>query len=169
METMTHMSLIPARYGLIAAVLLGIIGIALLRSQAALAATPGTKNCISCSAFAQTVSVDPASYKTWPSGSRTLVDVTWSQDGSKARLSLVNQSSAPTEPFSIKVQVDYHDPLSQSSVSTVNDTYAIPALARQASTTISVPLDYGQCDVFLTLDLGDGLPSVFRTGNPAAC
>jgi hypothetical protein len=135
------------------------------------AAAAGTDSgaCLSCGASSIAPAVDPSTYKTWPSGARTLLDVKWAPSASTAQIALTNQNSGPTQAFALNVLVDYHDPLTQTSQSTVQHAYLVPALDPQSSTTISVPLDFAQCDVFITLDFGSGLTLVFRTGNPAAC
>ena len=82
---------------------------------------------------------------------------------------LVNSGSAATLPTSVDVRVDYHDPLSQTSVSSSTRSYSVPSLAPKESNALVIPLDFAQCDVFLTVDFGNGASSIFRTGNPAAC
>jgi hypothetical protein len=129
----------------------------------------GNADCGACRAATQSLALDPASYKLWPSGARTLLNVAWSTAGSSASFNLVNSGQVATPALNVTVVVDNHDPLSQTSNGATTYTYAVAALAPQTSAAVTVPLDYRQCDVFVTVDLGIGSPDVFRTGNPAAC
>ena len=137
--------------------------------RAASADGGSSADCGACRAAANSLAINPASFRLWPSGARTLVSVAWSQTGSSASFDLVNMGQAATPALNVSVVVDNHDPLTQTSNGTTTYTYAVSALAPQASAVVTVPLDFRQCDVFLTVDLGNGAPATFRTGNPAAC
>lgn len=141
----------------------------LLAAPSAFADNVNSADCGTCRVAAQSLGVDASSYKVWPSGSKTLVDVVWLPNDSRASFSLINTGIAASPATNVTVVVDNHDPLTQTSINATSYTYGVPALAPETTATVTVPLDYAQCDVFLTLDLGNGAPTVFRTGNPAAC
>jgi hypothetical protein len=126
-------------------------------------------DCGNCHAAVQSLNVDASSYKLWPSGSKTLLDDFWLPGASTASFSLVNGGTAAIPATNVTIVVENHDPLTQVPVNAMSYTYGVPGLAPQTTATITVPLDYNQCDIFLTLDVGNGVPTVFRTGNPAAC
>ncbi|HTE84560.1 MAG TPA: hypothetical protein VK821_07490 [Dehalococcoidia bacterium] len=146
-----------------------LLGLALTSTPVFADGVSNGADCASCRAAAQSLTVDQSSYKLWPSGARTLLDVVWSPQNSKASFSLVNNGPTATEMLNVNVLVNNHDPLSQTSVNSTAYTFAVPALAPQTAATVTVPLDYAQCDVFLTVDLGTAAPTILRTGNPAAC
>jgi hypothetical protein len=152
--------------GAIAFLLLGMLLFVAVGGRPALA---DNATCVACQASIQYLAVDTASFKLWPSGSKTLLDVVWTPSNSQASFNLLNSGVATTPQTTIIVLVDYHDPLTQTSIGGTSYTYSVPALNPQTTSTVTIPLDYAQCDVFVTVDLGSGVPSVFRTGNPAAC
>jgi hypothetical protein len=152
--------------GAIAVLLFGVLVVLASGGGAALA---DNSNCAACQANAQSLSVDTSSFKLWPSGSKTLLDVVWTASDSRASFNLLNSGTAATPQTAINVLVDYHDPLTQTSTGGMSYTFSVPQLNPQTTSAVTVPLDYSQCDVFITVDLGNGTPMVFRTGNPAAC
>jgi hypothetical protein len=134
--------------------------------MAAVATADGLGCCVSAG---QALTVEESSYKLWPSGAKTVVDVVWLPTDSRASFEIINSGGATTQPATATVTVDYHDPLTQIPMTSTTYSVAVPALGPQTTTTVTVPLDYAQCDVFITIDLGAGNPTVLRTGNPAAC
>jgi hypothetical protein len=152
----------------------GIIALPLLLLFLPLFATAGAASadntsCSGCQASGLALGVDTASYKLWPTGSKTLLDVVWTPTDSRASFNLLNSGTVATPATAITVLVDNHDPLTQQSVDAMSYTFSVPSLAPQTTSTVTIPLDYVQCDVFVTIDLGNGVPLVLRTGNPAAC
>lgn len=145
-----------------------ILGTALVIGQRTIARADSSSSEPAPIAHGQLV-IDPDSYKVWPSGSRTLTYVEWSAADSSAQLNLTNAGKAPLPRFVVNVRVDYHDPISQQVASSQSYDFVIEQLAPAASAAIQIPLDYAQCDVYLSLDLGGDSLTVFRTGNPAAC
>lgn len=138
-------------------------------APAAAAGTMLQGACASCNASAPAVMVDPASYKLWPSGSRTFVNAQWTPNGGEASFDVRNFSDAPTPALTATVEVSDHDPASQVPLDHTVHTYPIPALAPGASSTVHVPLDPTQCDIWVSVALGLGDPTIMRTGNPATC
>jgi uncharacterized membrane protein len=157
----------------------------LAASPHALAATTLRSNCAGCGASGQEmdvkgeaqpspmgsaqVEVDPTSYKLWPSGSRTFLNVVWGSAAGQASFEVRNSGTAPSSPFTARVDVSNHNPLTQTPVDDMTLSYAIPSLDPGATTEVTVPLDPTQCDIFVSVDLGTGSPIVLRTGNPATC
>jgi hypothetical protein len=133
------------------------------------ASAASTSDCDGCLASAATVVVDPSSYKVWPSGSRTFLSVQWGSAEAHASFDIKNLGSAPSPELTAGIVVSNHDPLTQTPVDSTTYTYPVGSLAPGGVATVTVPLDPTQCDIFVSVDLGTGGPTVLRTGNPAAC
>jgi hypothetical protein len=154
---------------------IGLAVLAFVAVTASLARAPivsavgSTSDCDGCQASAATLVVDPSSYKLWPSGSRTFLSVQWAAETASASFDIKNLGSAPSPELIVDVVVSNHDPLTQTPMTTTSYSDPIASLASGATATINVPLDPTQCDIFVSVDLGSGAPTVLRTGNPAAC
>jgi hypothetical protein len=135
----------------------------------ALAGPSMTGNCAKCAAAIPSVFVDPASYKLWPSGARTFLNVRWTPTSGEASFDLRNAGADSSPAFAVSVTVSNHDPILQTPINELDYSYPVTSLAPGAATTITVPLDPSQCDIFVSIDLGSGAATVLRTGNPAAC
>jgi len=122
-----------------------------------------------CGALPAGVVVDPASYKLWPSGARTLIDDTWSPNDSVGVIALLNTSASASPAFTLSVRVENHDPIGEAILSGTSLTYDVPALDPGQNLSLGVPLDYTQCDIYLVVAAGSAAPTVLRTGDPAAC
>jgi hypothetical protein len=126
-------------------------------------------SCNSCQVSQANVEIDPTSYKVWPSGSRTFVNAQWSPASGSASFTVRNAGIVATNAFTATAEVSDHNPLTQTPIDDMTYSYPIPPLAPGASVDVTVPLDPAQCDIFVTVDLGDGHDTVLRTGDPAAC
>lgn len=126
-------------------------------------------DCAGCDAVSGSIGVDPASYKLWPDGNKTFLNVQWSSAGGVASFEVRNFGGDPSPALTASVEVSDHDPISELPKDHLVRMYQIPPLAPEASTTVTVPLDPTQCDVWVTVDLGSGSPTVLRAGNPATC
>jgi hypothetical protein len=150
---------------------LGLLALLLASLDAAPAAAGTLVNdsCSGCQVSQTNVEIDPGSYKVWPSGSRTFVNAQWSPASGSASFLVRNAGIIATNPFTATAEVSDHNPLTQTPIDDVTYSYAIPPLAPGASVDVTIPLDPAQCDIFVTVDLGNGHDTVLRTGDPAAC
>lgn len=120
-----------------------------------------------CPSTPAAVVIVPASYKLWPSGAKTFLQTHWSPNASSGLVTLTNSGTSTSSSFGLTVAVENHDPATESLQSSTAYTYALPALAPDQDVSLSVPLDYSQCDIYVIFDLA--APATLRTGNPAAC
>jgi hypothetical protein len=150
--------------------LLGLLVLRLVFAAApASAGTPLQYSCSACQTAQTTLEIDPTSYKVWPSGSHTFVNAQWSSQSGSASFTVRNTGSLTSSAFTATAEVSNHNPLTQQPVDDVIYQYPIPSLAPAASMDVAVPLDPSQCDIFVTVRLGNGQSMVLRTGNPATC
>ena len=126
-------------------------------------------DCTGCNAVSGSPGVDPASYKLWPDGNKTFLNVHWSSTGGVASFDVRNFGAEPTPALTASVDVSDHDPISELPRDHTGHIYQIPPLAPGELMTVTVPLDPTQCDIWVTVDFGFGSPTVLRTGNPATC
>lgn len=117
----------------------------------------------------QGLAVDPASFKLWPDGARTILNATWSPSGSSAPFNVRNYGTTPTTETRVTVTVEDHDPAGEALLGSTRYSLTVPSLDPGETATINVPVDYTQCNVYISVDLGSGSPTVLRTGDPAAC
>jgi hypothetical protein len=122
-----------------------------------------------CDSLPAGVSVDPASYKLWPSGARTLLDTTWAPASSVGVFALLNSGATPSPPFTLGISVEDHNPAGEALLGSTSLNYAVPALDPGQSVKLGVPLDYSQCDIYIVVAPGSVHPTVLRAGDPAAC
>lgn len=124
---------------------------------------------VACSTLPAGVTVDPASYKLWAGGARSLLDTTWSPESSVGVLALLNSGASQSPTFMLSIRVENHDPISEAVISAASFSYAVPALDPGQSLRLGVPLDYTQCNIYLIVAPDSVSPTVLRTGDPAAC
>src|SRR5580700_6726100 len=106
-----HRHLAPTR--IVAPALALVIALAL--GAAPVWAGAVVKNtCAGCQASQAGIEVDPASYKVWPSGSRTFLNAEWHTTPASATFAILNNGAAPSPPFTAMADVIDHNPLSEA-------------------------------------------------------